>query len=452
MSSNPASRFAAGRYATPALRYGRVTTADMFGEAEALWNPHGAAGSRAPGHDYFVRQSFFLGRGFVDSASGVRTPYWNDGWTNFLAHAILLREWKTTPGYQTTFTMLPMELWGIVPEKANFVRPAPLAPRATAYRMGPEHYDVAQGGDWIGPIVAIRTVGARKGVRFVPPPDGRPLYAVTRHAEGVSPAKIKWEGCFWPREATIAPGRADWFRYKPSVFDSWGDIYVRTRVRMRGDDQSSRCLTTITADPAYAAELLSRGGSPDKAAELLKAAGLPADPARAIAQAVEPLPESFYSDFARVRFGNFTVYPGPSSLTKAPPAGRALAPVELESEIPLFFDPGEYHVSFRIPRLKAGTPKVLSIFFTKAASQRVISGEGFNPGENVEMVLVFNRPASPHICGSTLARGQNSPAVTLEDFSVEWRPSTRPATDGDRQANMRHPTETTEGEATENLQ
>lgn len=421
-SSNPATRFAANRFAYPALRYGRISTSDVFGEAESLWSPSFTANAM-PDYEYFVRQTLFLGRGFVDAVTGERTPYRQSGWTNFLARAVLLREWKFIPGYQTTFSMLPMELWGIIPENATFALPTPFAPRATAYRMGPEHYDVAQGGDWLGPIEAIRTVGARKGVRFVPPRDGRPLYAVTRHSEGFVPAKIKWECCFEPREKVIDPGRADWFLYKPGLFDGWGDIYVRTRVRMRGDDQTSLCLTTITADPAYAAELLARGGSPDKAAELLSSAGLPQDVDAAIGTAVKPFPKSFLSDFARIRFGDLTVYPGPESLTNETDACAANVPVRLESEFPVLFDPGTYHITFQVPRRENDDPELKSITFTKAASQRFLSGEELHPGENVEMELVFKKPACPRICGVAISNGEGAAAVTLGDFSIVWKQS-----------------------------
>lgn len=423
-SSNPATRFAAGRFGSPALRGGRINTAETFGNAERVWEPNFAA-TNAPSHEYHVRQTRFLGRGFTDAVTGERTPYWQAGWTNFLSHAILLREWKFIPGYQTTFSMLPMELWGIVPEDATFGVPVPLAPRATAYRMGPEHYDAAQGGDWLGPIEAIRTVGARKGVRFVPPPDGSPLYAVTRHAEGLVPAKIKWEGCFEPREKVIAPGAADWFLYKPSLLDGWGDIYVRTRVRMRGDDQTSLCLTTITSDPAYAAEHLARGGSPEKAAELLAAAGLPPDVGGAVAKTVRPLPDRFFSDFARIRFEDFTVYPEP-----VPESGRwgrhkirKPGLKKLESEFPVLFDPGTYRVTFRVPPQEEGFSELKSVFFTKAASQRVLSGAEFRHGEPVEIELVFDRPACPHICGTAWSNGEDIIAVTLKQFTITWGPT-----------------------------
>ena len=422
-SSNPATRFAAGRFGSPALRHGRINTAETFGNAERVWNPCGDAATNAPAHEYHVRQTRFLGRGFTDAVSGERTPYWHAGWTNFLSHAILLREWKFLPGYQTTFSMLPMELWGIIPDDATFAIPIPLAPRATAYRMGPEHYDAAQGGDWLGPIDAIRTVGARKGVRFVPPPDGRPLYAVTRHAEGFVPAKIKWEGCFEPREKVIAPGAADWFLYKPSVFSGWGDIYVRTRVRMRGDDQTSLCLTTITADPVFAAELLARGGSPDKSAELLATAGLPTDVDGAVAKFVKPLPDRFFTDFARIRFDDLTVYPEPASHPTDQRIVRKPGLEKLESEFPVLFDPGTYRIAFIVPPREKGKSELKSIFFTKADRQRILSGTGFSPGETVEMELDFDKPACPHICGTALSDGEDIIAVTLQQFTITWVPA-----------------------------
>ena len=419
-SSNPDTRFAAGRFAFQAVKYGRINTAKIFDEAEILWHP--SAESKLREHEYYVRQTAFSGRAFISEITGERHPKYQAGWTNFLANAILLREWKHLPGYQTTFSQMPMELWGIIPKGAAFALPAPLAPRATAYRMGPEHYDAAQGGDWLGAIDAIRTVGARKRVRFVPPRDGRPLYAVTRHVGGSIPAKIKWEGCFAPREKTIEPRRADWFAYKPSPLDGFGNIYVRTRVRMRGDDQTSLCLTTITADPAFAAELLTRGGSPDKAAELLAAAGLPTDLDAAIAQAVEPLPESFYTDFARVRFGDFTVYPGPEFNIDEAASSDSPVSVKLESEFPVMFDPGRYRISFRLPRQESGAPELKSIFFTGAVEQHTLSGVDFSPDQEVTMELVFDMPTNPRICGAATTLGKHFPAFTLENFSIDWEP------------------------------
>lgn len=437
-SASPEAVFAAGRFASPALRYGRIKTADKFGEAEILWRP----GAATPEHSYFARQSHFLGRGFVDVSTGERRPDIAAGWTNFLAHAILLREWKTTPGYQTTFSMLPMELWGIIPDGAEFALPKPLSPRATAYRMGPEFYDAAQGGDWLGSIDAIRTVGSRKRVRFVPPSNGAPLYAVTRHVDGAIPAKIKWEGCFEPRETVIAPGKADWFLYKPSLFDGWGDIYVRTRVRMRGDDQTSLCLTTITSDPAFAAELLTRGGAPDKAKELLAHAGLPTELSTAIAMSVKPLPKKFYTDFARIRFGDFTIYPGSNSIVNDNGIAAAGTTVELDSEFPVLFEAGHYTISFRMPLYNGQQPPPLcvkGISFTKATTQKIVAGGSFAPGKIVKMELDFSETVCPRICGTVIPSIDGVPSVTLEDFSIEWNPELSSAETSMRRGNKDQP-------------
>lgn len=426
MSSNPETRFAAGRFAYWAIKYGRVNTAEVFGEAESFWDPTSAT-TNAPAHEYFVRQTAIPARGFISNVTGQRHPHFQNGWTNFLAHATLLREWKLTPGYQTEFVQLPMELWGIIPDDTVRVRPSPLSARPTAFRMGPEYYDAAQSGDFLGPIDAIRTVGARKLVRFVPPPDGRPLYAVTRHVEGGIPARINWEGCFSPREKIIEPGRADWFIYKPGLFDGFGDIYVRTRVRMRGDDQTSLCLTTITSDPAFAAELLTRGGSPDKAAELLAQAKLPEDLGQAFAEAVPPIPDRFYNDFARVRFGDLTIYPAGGFIPTDPSKSLEPRNVWLDSEFPVMFDPGRYIVSFRISPEQSLTQEIQSISFSKAASQRVFSRHGFAPGDELEIEVVFDRPTYPRIRGDVTAIGTATPVAKLQDFTITWVPDLSPA-------------------------
>lgn len=422
MSANPASRFAAGRYAHPTLRYGRIATADVFDEPENLWNP----ACERPEHDYFVRQPVLRGRGFISVATGKLHPQYHDGWTNFLSNAILIRQWPLLPGYQTTFAQLPVELWGIVPQGAAFARLAPLGPRATAYRMGPELYDASLGGDWLGPIDAIRTVGARKTVRFVPPPDGRPLFAVTRHAEGRESAKIKWEGCFEPRSREIEPGRADWFIYSPGLLDGFGGIYVHTRVRMRGDDQTSLCLTTITADPVFAAELLARGGSPDRAVALLACAGLPPD-LKWAADSALPLPEKFFRDFARIRFGDFSVYPKMAPESGGKGASGADEPLNLESEFPVFFDPGRYRMSFTVPEPSFGKMALLSISFPGASETRFIQGKEMKAGERCIMEAVFDRPTSTHICGTAKKTDAAGGLATLRDLVIEWDPVLTPA-------------------------
>ena len=437
--------FAANRFASPALRHGRVSTARRFGEPERLWIP-GSIDETAPGHGYFVRQALVPGRGVVDSRTGRLREAFLAGWTNFTAHAIHLRDWKTTPGYNPTFAQLPMELWGIVPPGARFVRPVPFSPRATVFYMAKEPYNVAQGGDLLGPVEAYRTVGARGSVRFVPPADGRPLYAVVRHVVGNVPAKVKWEGLFRPRSKTVDPGRADWFEWKPGLLPAdFGDTCVRTRVRMRGDDQTSLCLTTVTDNPGYAAELLVRGGSPDKAAELLRRAGLPENPAVAFALCAPPLPESFYRDFARIRFGDFSVYPdGPAADGEeegeddefpdpdetaddpGPAAGFRRGrlpkplPVHMDSEFLAELDPGVYRVSFRLPPADAGEPRVLSAGFTGVKEATVLSGSQFRPGGTVVFRLVADRPSFPRI-QADVDPGSLS-GVKLRDLTLEWEP------------------------------
>ena len=401
-SASPDRRFAANRFAYAALRSDRIRTADRFDEPERLWEP-GSVDPADPGHDYFVRQSLLPGRGMTYGATGRLLPQYEAGWSNFLAHATLLREWRTTPGYQATFSQLPTELWAIVPPGARSAKPVPLSPRATSFRMGPEAYDAPQGGDWLGPIEAIRAVGARKQVRFVPPADGRPVYAVVRHVAGVRPAKIKWEGSFSPRSKDIDPGRADWFVCKPGPLAGLGDVCVRTRVRMRGDDQTSVCLATVTADPVYAAELLVRGGSPDKAAGLLALAGLPAGLPDAVAQGAPALPESVWRDFARIRFARFTVYP------------------EGENEFPVAFDPGTYRVSFRLPD-DPDASALHEIGLSGAAESRILSGGSFRPGERVELEIRFDRPVRPRLVGRFAAADESPRAVALLDFQVEWDP------------------------------
>ena len=447
MSASTNAVFAANRFASPALRYGRVATAERFGEPEWLWRPD-EIDETDPGHDYFVRQALIPGRGAVDSRTGRLREHLAAGWTNFTAHAIHLRDWKPAPGYNTTFAQLPMELWGVVKPGARYVRPVPFAPRASVFHMAKEPYNVAQGGDLLGPVEAYRTVGARGTIRFVPPADGRPLYAVTRHVVGNVPAKVKWEGLFRPRSKTIEPGRADWFECKPGLFPAdYGDMYAKTRVRMRGDDQTSLCLTTVTDNPGYAAELLVRGGSPDKAAELLAHAGLPPDPATAFARCAAPLPESFYRDFARIRFGDFSVFPDYSGVaapgngtdgadetddldgTRAPAARspeerRRGVPIELpthlDSEFPAVLDPGAYRVSFRLPPEKSDEPRVRSVGFTRVEEATLLSGSRFRPGETVVFRLVADRPSFPRI-QADIEPGALS-GVKLRDLTVEWVP------------------------------
>ncbi|MBQ7666918.1 MAG: glycosyltransferase family 39 protein [Kiritimatiellae bacterium] len=451
MTSNPGSRFAAGRFASPALRGGRITTATVFGDAERRWRP-GFIDPANPGHEYFVRQTLFPGRGFIDNATGALHPQYAAGWSNFLDHATMLREWRNTPGYQPSFCQLPLEMWATTTADTPFARLRPLCRRATAYYMGQEAYDAAQGGDWLGPIEAIRTVGARKHVRFVPPVGGGAVYAVTRHFKGLQSAKIKWESAFKPRERVIEPGRADYFVYERGALPpAFADFCVRTRVRMRGNDQTSLCLTTITADPVYAAELLARGGSPDRAEALLAACSLPPDLGSAAQKTVRPFPARSFADFARIRFAKFTVYP--DSEEEAPAEGDDgdatqsldLAPesdgndgavaatrpdstektpdtrVRLDTEFPVVFDPGEYTISFRLPK-DADEPRLVAISLAPAFSQSIESGGSFGLGERVELKVSFDKPTAPRLCGESIAPGGTPHAVTLRDFEIVWTP------------------------------
>ena len=456
MASNPDTRFAAGRFASPSLRGGRITTAAVFGDAESRWRD-GVIDPDDPGHEYFMRQTLFPGRGFVSNATGELHPRYKAGFSNFLDHAVLLKEWKNAPGYSPTFCQLPLQMWAIARRGDPMALPAPLAPRATAYCMGQEPYDAAQSGDWLGPIEALRTVGARKRVRFVPPEGGGAVYAVTRHLKGLAPAKIKWEGLFEPREKTIAPGEADWFIYRPGAMPpAFGDFCERTRVRMRGNDQTSLCLTTVTSDPVYAAELLLRGGSPERAAALLAAAGLPADVAEAATVAVRPVPESAFGDFARIRFARFTVYPdsedsvpvdaveavdvsdleadagegqGGEESAPAAPEPRAGAPaadtlVALDTEFPVAFDPGRYEISCVLPKDDSG-PRLQSLRLDCASSQSIVSGGDFSPGAKVVLQAVFDKPSAPRLCGESIAPAGTPHAVTLRDFQISWDPAPR---------------------------
>lgn len=451
MTSNPGARFAAGRFASPALRGGRITTATVFGDAERRWRP-GFIDPANPGHEYFVRQTLFPGRGFIDNATGALHPQYAAGWSNFLDHATMLREWKNTPGYQPSFCQLPLEMWATTTADTPFARLRPLCRRATAYYMGQEAYDAAQGGDWLGPIEAIRTVGARKHVRFVPPVGGGAVYAVTRHFKGLQSAKIKWESAFEPRERVIEPGRADYFVYERGALPpAFADFCVRTRVRMRGNDQTSLCLTTITSDPVYAAELLARGGSPDRAEALLAACSLPPDLGSAAQKSVRPFPARSFADFARIRFAKFTVYP--DSEEEAPVEGdggdatqsldlalesdgndgavAATRPdstektpdtrVRLDTEFPVVFDPGEYTISFRLPK-DADEPRLVAIALAPAFSQSVESGGSFGLGERVELKVSFDKPTAPRLCGESIAPGGTPHAVTLRDFEIVWTP------------------------------
>ena len=462
MSSNPDTRFAAGRFASPALRGGKITTAEVFGDAEKRWSP-GSIDPNNPGHEYFVRQTLLPGRGFINNTTGELHPKYQAGLSNFLSHATLLREWKNSPGYQPTFCQLPIELWSIEQPGDPVALPNAHAPRATAYYMGAEAYDAAQGGDWLGPVEAIRTVGRRKSVRFIAPADRSAVYAVTRHLKGQGDAKIKWEDLFEPAEKIIAPGKADYFICdcgKTAAWRSLGDIYLRTRVRMRGNDQTSLCLTTITHDPVYAAALLERGGSPEKAAELLGSAGLPTTLDEAIATTAPRLQRHVWQDFARIRFDKFTIYPAIDESTLAlndsaalggdaeaedldalkmeqdldperhlgstrsskpandpDPQNTPLVTCPLDTEFPVTFDPGKYEISFTLPQ-SCDEPKLLSVTVGDTAKQRIVSAE------NGRMVLEveFDKPTAPRLYGESVAPKGMPHAATLRDFQIRWDP------------------------------
>lgn len=386
--SNPKARIASERYATPSLRGKRIKSAEVFGEAEQLWIPSWVDVNN-PGHEYFSRTATHDGRNHRSPLTGKLYQEFQDGWDNFVKHANLLKTYDITKGIRPTFAQVEIELWGIRHTNDVMRLPEPLAPRGEVFYFGGETYYYGTGNDFIGPIESIKTVGKRARVRMTPPGSGKPLFAVTRHITGKIPAKIIWENLFEPREATIQPGKADWFILSSDKANAaCGDIQPHTRIRMKGDDQTSLCLTTITDNPAYVAELLTRGGSPEKVTDFFNSIGFTGNINDAINKFVQPIPERFYNDFSRIFIGQLHIFPEVQVVADKSENSEESADSEIDDlasdeenqtdaseeeqdivsdrlfdfEFPFVLNPGKYNVSMIIPKGKSDNLTFLEMY------------------------------------------------------------------------------------------
>lgn len=438
MCANPESRFASERFASQTVKSDRIRTAAVFNEAEATWNPT-AIDVGDPGHEYFVRNATHDGRNHRSPITGKLYPYFQDGLDNFKSHAILLKTVDMLPEIRPTFAQIAMELWGIVPTNAVLRTPDPLATRAEMFYFGGETYYYVRGNDFIGPAESIRTVGKRSRVRMTPPGKGKPLFAVTRHITGEVPAKIKWEALFEPREKTILPGKADWFILPAKMANrAFMDTVPHTKVRMRGNDQTSLCLTTVTDNPAYAAELLVRGGSPDKAAELLSSVGFHGGLNEAIGEMAQKLPERMYNDFSRLYLGSFKVIgvltTQENSITadddpldaakntyenkENPSADTGMAVRDIDGEFPILLNPGRYNVRLTIRENKFRAPVTDIKLYGDGVTVENFNGNLKEDGTPVSFSLVVKKTVFPHIHVTLGADGTTD--VFVDDFEITW--------------------------------
>lgn len=230
---------------------------------------------RTNGVSYYLRNASAVGR------RSQRHPFTREldpepkaSLATFKNESMLLKSWCVSPGrHRPTFAQPDIELWHLrsaIDGEENapdlpiwFARPILLA--ADGYNL-----QEAPGAPLVGPEEALHTVGRRANVRFYA--DGSPVWAVTRHVAGNQPATIRWDHYALPRHATIEPGHAALFRMDSAALRSAAasDVFPSVRVRMKGDDQTSFCFTSITRDPVEAAFWLRTSGEPNQALNLLR--------------------------------------------------------------------------------------------------------------------------------------------------------------------------------------
>ena len=223
----------------------------------------------------YIARGYFNSREMRNEITGKLFPRFEAAKNEFDSSAVPLRNFRILGGEERirpTFAQVDVALWkrGGAAEINGAAATLPIVPpRPAAIYYAGQEYRVPENGDLLGPEEALQIVGKRRSV-LLRPEKGVKYWAVVRHAAGDVEAKIKWNGMFEPAKKNIPPLKADYFEIKPNAWRAAKrDIMAAARVRMKGDDQSSICLLTITSDPAYAAHLLCAGGAPEKATELL---------------------------------------------------------------------------------------------------------------------------------------------------------------------------------------
>ncbi len=191
----------------------------------------------------------------------------------------LLMAWRTGPGrFHPAFTQPDIELWRLPAPGGNGEASASIVDipvwfmRPSLIRSGETTLYVSEHKGPLGADEAIQTVGKRHEIRFQNP---RRQWAVSRSVMGDHETKVVWDSFATPHSRTLPSGQAVAFDMPlnrlPGPFRS--SAMPGTKIRLRGDDQTTLVLTSCVGDPAEAAFWLRTSGSPRSALDLLQEAG-----------------------------------------------------------------------------------------------------------------------------------------------------------------------------------
>lgn len=398
-----------------------------------------------PSHDgpdplYYVENIGFEGRHPIrdPAAHGALFPHVLQSLANFRRLVYPVKTWAVASSAQIpTFTQPPVRLLSFEPPDPDaFDVPLAVSRPLLLLPYGTRLYDTA-GPAGPGPLRAIRTVGKRFIVH--PTLEDGPRWLVTRMLDGSSPVPVVREGLFSPAKSTLSPNGAVAAALRPSLWERFlarGSAFPASRIRMRGDDQSTFCASFFTPSAAEAALQLRLSGDPAAALDLLRAASplnspaqveaflaaaalhIPPDPswiqsARDALAAADRLaatrsshsrtaatlcgvPLGVLSDFSRIRLQQAAIVPG--------------------TRLPVFLPPGTYSLSLRFDL--SAPPDLPSRLFASQSSDFVLASLPDEPAV-LTASLTLTAPAFLALDGDSDAPAYPPFSAALE---LTWSP------------------------------
>lgn len=340
-SAPTGARFGTERYADQILHRNKLF---QHVAASSMAETIGAApgtGSLTNLCDFFLRTPVIDGRGVTDFRTGRRYPALEQGWCRFTNNAVLLKSWKVTGSPRPTFCQQDIELWQLTGPGGRGVaeRNEPGHRPHSLYYPGRETYFVADGGTMLGAHQSIALNATWSAVR-IPCVKGEKAWAVTHYVRGTGSVTVCWRRLFHPETAVLQPGGS-------AVAVLSGGAWLRTviecvpstAVKILGGDADTVCITTVTKDPAYAAELLRRSGAADEALSLLSSPEALRAPL-ALHDGGGALPPGTARAFSSLRLNNLALFNyGRSDATR----------YRVTSKVPVLFEPGSYRMTLTIP-------------------------------------------------------------------------------------------------------
>ena len=291
--------------------------------------------------DFVLRTPAIAGRGVMDFRTGRRYPALEKGWCRFTNNAVLLKSWKITGRPRPTFCQQDIELWQLTGPGGRSVaeRKEPGYRPHSLYYPGRETYFVTDGGTALGAHQSIALNSTWSAVR-IPCEKEEKAWAVTHYVRGKGSVTVCWKSLFLPGTAILQPGGS-------AVAVLSGGAWLRTviecvpstAVKILGGDADTVCITTVTKDPAYAAELLRRSGAADEALSLLSSPEALRAPL-ALHDGGGALPPGTARAFSSLRLNNLALFNyGRSDATR----------YRVTSKVPVLFEPGSYRMTLTIP-------------------------------------------------------------------------------------------------------